>query len=133
MIECLFRENKVQTAINRYVEFYVKDLPSVAKVDTNSIIKYLQDNLYEGIRRNINLVIFVALTCKDTVDKSFVLFEFCEIQGINVPSELIGKLNVDELGLDKIELFFSLMNDDETLRHYLNIDSFKERLTERKK
>lgn len=133
MIECLFLENKVQSAIKKYVEFYINDLPSVAKVDTNIIIKYLQDNLYEGIRRNMDLVIFVALTCKDTVDKSFVLFEFCELQGVCKPSELILKLDTEKYGKEKIELFFSLMNDDETLRHYLNIESFKERLTERKK
>lgn len=133
MIECLFLENKVQSAINKYIEFYINDLPSVAKVDTNIIIKYLQDNLYEGIRRNIDLVIFVALTCNDIVDKSFVLFEFCEIQGVRKPSELILKLDISKFGKEKIELFFYLMNDDETLRHYLNIESFKDRLTERKK
>lgn len=133
MIECLFCKNDIQTAIYKYVYYYISDLPSVAKVDTKSIIKHIQENLYEGVRRNIDLVIFVALTCKDTVDKSFVLFEFCEIQGVKVPSELINKLDVQTIGIEKVALFFSLMNDDETLRHYLNIESFKERLMERKK
>ena len=133
MIKCLFQQNAIQQAINKYVDYYISDNPSVAKVDTKTIIKYLQENLYEGIRRSINLVIFVALTCKETVDKSFILFEFCELKGVRVPSELIKRLDVKEYGIEKIELFFTLMNDDETLRHYLNIDSFKERLAERKK
>lgn len=132
-IKCLFQQNKTQQAINEYVDYYVNDNPSVAKVDTETIIKNLQENLYEGIRRTVNLVIFVALTCKDTVDKSFILLEFCELQKAKVPSELIEKLDVNVYGVEKLELFFALMNDDETLRHYLNIDSFKERLAERKK
>ncbi len=133
MIESLCREKKLQEAINTYVMYYIKDLPSVSKVDTKTLIRCLQDNLYEGIRRNIDLIIFVSLTCQDTVDKSFVLFELCEVKGVNVPSELINKISVDRHGINKVELFFSLMNDDETLRHYINIDSYKERLNERKK
>lgn len=132
-IEGLFKQKKVQQAIDKYVDFYVKDLPSVAKVDTHKIITYLQDNLYEDIRRNVNLVIFVSLTCKDTVDKSFILFEFCELQGVTVPSELIEKLQVSRYGIERIETFFLLMNDDETLRHYMKIDSYKDRLDERRK
>ncbi len=133
MVDCLFQDGKVQTAINHYVDYYVKDLASVAKVDTLSIIKYLQDNLYQGIRRNVDLLIFVALACKDSVDKSFVLLELCEIQKVQYPSELIDVLHVNEYGKEKLELLFSLLNDDEILKHYSIIDSFKDRLSERKK
>ena len=133
MVDCLFRDGKVQMAINHYVDYYVKDLASVAKVDTLSIIKYLQDNLYQGIRRNINLLIFVALACKDSVDISFVLLELCEIQNVQYPSELIDVLHINEYGKEKLELLFSLLNDDEILKHYSIIDSFKDRLSERKK
>lgn len=133
MVDCLFRDGKVQKAIKHYVDYYVKDLASVAKVDTSSIIKYLQDNLYQGIRRNIDLLIFVALACKDSVDKSFVLLELCEIQHVQYPSELIDVLLINEYGKEKLELLFSLLNDDEILKHYSIIDSFKDRLSERKK
>lgn len=133
MVDCLFKDDKVQEAVNLYVEYYVKDLASVAKVDTFSIIKLLQDKLYEGIRRNIDLLIFVALTSKDSVDKSFVLLEFCELKNIRRPSELIDVIDVEVEGKEKIELLFSLLNNDEILKHYSIIDSFKERLSERKK
>ena len=133
MVDCLFREGKVQSAINLYVDYYVKDVASVAKVDTSSIIQILQNNLYEGIRRNIDLLIFVILTCKDSVDKSFILLEFCELNNIRKPSELIDVIDVVSFGKEKIELLFSLLNNDEILKHYSIIDSFKERLSERKK
>lgn len=133
MVDCLFREGKVQRAINLYVDYYVKDVPSVSKVDTFSIIQMLQNNLYEGIRRNIDLLIFVILTCRDSVDKSFILLEFCELNNISKPSELTDVIDVESLGKEKVELLFSLLNDDEILKHYSIIDSFKERLSERKK
>lgn len=133
MVDCLFKDGKIQDAINLYVDYYVNDLASVAKVDTSSIIQMLQDKLYAGVRRNVNLLIFVALTCKDSVDKSFILLEFCELNNINRPSELIEVMDVDCVGKRKIELLFSLLNNDEILKHYSIIDSFKERLSERKK
>lgn len=133
MVDCLFKDGKTQNAINLYVDYYIKDVASVAKVDTLSIIQLLQDNLYEGVRRNIDLLIFVALTCKDSVDKSFILLEFCELNNISRPSELTDVIDVESVGKAKIELLFSLLNNDEILKHYSIIDSFKERLSERKK
>lgn len=133
MVDCLFKEGKVQRAINLYVDYYVKDVASVAKVDTSSIMQMLQNNLYEGIRRNIDLLIFVTLTCKDSVDKSFILLEFCELNNISKPSELTDVVDIESIGKEKIELLFSLLNNDEILKHYSIIDSFKERLSERKK
>lgn len=132
IIDCLFEAGKYQLVIKRYVDTYIKDPAAVTKVDTRKIITYFQEHLYEDIRRNIELVIFVALTCKISVDKSFVLFEFCELYHKSKPSELI-ELLLPTIALDKVELFFSLINDDETLRHYLNIGSYKDRLVERKK
>lgn len=133
MVDCLFKDGKVQKAINLYVDYYVKDVASVSKVDTSSIIQYLQENLYEGVRRNIDLLIFVALTCKDAVDKSFILLEYCELNHLQRPSDIVDLLDTENLGKDKVELLFSLLNDDEILKHYSIIESFKERLTERKK
>lgn len=133
MADCLFKLKKIQEVINLYVDYYVSDVASVAKVDTSSIIQYLQENLYEGVRRNIDLLIFVALTCKESVDKSFILLEFCEINNIKCPSELIDVLDANVIGIRKIELLFSLLNNDEILKHYSIIESFKERLTVRKK
>lgn len=133
MVDCLFRDGNVQKAINLYVDYYVKDVASVAKVDTSSIIQMLQNKLYEGIRRNIDLLIFVILTCKESVDKSFILLELCELNHINKPSELTEVIDVNSIGKEKVELLFFLLNNDEILKHYSIIDSFKERLSERKK
>lgn len=133
MIDCLFKDGEIQQAINLYIDYYIKDIASVSKVDTQSIIQYLQDNLYEGVRRNIDLLIFVSLTCKDSVDKSFILLEFCEINNIARPSEITEALDVETFGKERIELLYSLLNNDEILKHYSIIDSFKDRLTERKK
>ena len=59
--------------------------------------------------------------------------EFCELNNISRPSELIEVIDVESVGKAKIELLFSLLNNDEILKHYSIIDSFKERLSERKK
>lgn len=130
MIECLFRANKIGQSISLYVNYLLSDKAATIKVDTDSIIKQLQDNLYEGVRRNIDLAIFMGLNSKDGVDKSFILFEFCEIKGVELPSELID--NLDD-PIERQEVFFAILNDDETLRHYFNIPSLKDRLNERLK
>ncbi len=130
MVKCLFLGKKVEQAISLYVDFLLNDQPATQKVDTDEIIKYLQDNLYEDIRRNIDLAIFMGLNCKDGVDKSFILLEYCETQGVERPADLIGNLDEPE---DRQEAFFAIMNDDETLRHYFNIPSLKDRLNERLK
>jgi len=130
MLKCLFKAGKVERAISLYVDYLLEDQPATRKVDTNEIIKYLQDKLYEGVRRNIDLAIFMGLNCKDGVDKSFILLEFCETKGVERPADLIGELDEPE---DRQEAFFAIMNDDETLRHYFNIPSLKDRLNERLK
>lgn len=130
IIKCLFLDKKVEQAISFYVDYLLNDQAAIKKVDTDEIIKYLQDNLYEDIRRNIDLAIFMGLNCKDGVDKSFILLEYCESQGVERPADLIEVLNEPK---DRQEVFFAIMNDDETLRHYFNIPSLKDRLNERLK
>lgn len=130
MVRCQFLDRKVEQAISLYVYFLLNDQPATQKVDTDEIVKYLQDNLYEGIRRSIDLAIFMGLNCKDGVDKSFILLEYCEMQGVERPADLIGVLDEPE---DRQEAFFAIMNDDETLRHYFNIPTLKDRLNERLK
>lgn len=130
MVKCLFLNKKVEQAISLYVDYLLNDQPATHKVDAEEIIKYLQDKLYEDIRRNIDLAIFMGLNCKDGVDKSFILLEYCETQGVERPADLIGALSEPE---DRQEAFFAIMNDDETLRHYFNIPSLKDRLNERLK
>lgn len=133
MIECLTCKKEYQKAISLYVKYYLEDIPSVVKVDTQCIIQHLQDNLYEGIRRNVDLVIFVALSCKEIVDKSYILLEFCELKGVKKPSELIEILDPQTYGSNKLELFYSLLDDDEILKNYSIIESYEDRLNERKK
>lgn len=132
MIECHFRDGSLPKALKLYVDLYISDEPSVSKVDTTSIIKDMQDKLYCDIRRTIDLVIFVGMNCENNVDKSFILFEFCEIKGKTKPSELIVSLEED-YEKERVEVFFRIMNDNETLRHYFNIGSFQARLEERQK
>ena len=130
MVGCLHKSGQTGKAITLYVDYLLSDQASTMKVDTDAIIRSLQDSLYEGIRRNIDLAIFMGLNCNDGVDKSFILLEFCETKGVSLPSELIGRLDEP---LDRQEVFFAILDDDETLRHYFNIPSLKERLNERLK
>ena len=76
MVKCLFLNKKIERAISLYVDFLLGDQPATQKVDTDEIIRYLQENLYEDVRRNIDLAIFMGLNCKDGVDKSFILLEY---------------------------------------------------------
>ena len=130
IVSCKHDSGQTGQAISLYVDYLLSDRASILKVDTDTIIKYMQDHLYEGIRRNIDLAIFMGLNCKDEVDKSFILLEFCETNGVELPSELIGILDAP---IDRLEIFFSVMNNDETLRHYFNIPSLRDRLNERLK
>lgn len=130
-IECLFKQNKISKAIETYVDYYTLNVNFVAKVDTASIIEYMQSQLYCGFDRTIDLAIFVGVNCKKIVDKSFILFEFCELNDAFKPSELIKKLE-GKASIKRLEAFFGVMNDNETLRHYFNISSFQDRLEERK-
>lgn len=88
-IECLFKQKKISKAIETYVDYYTLNVNFVAKVDTASIIEYMQSQLYCGFDRTIDLAIFVGVNCKKIVDKSFILFEFCELNDAFKPSELI--------------------------------------------
>ncbi len=130
MVACKYKSGEIGRSISLYVDYLLSDKASTLKVDTDAIIKNMQDNLYEGIRRNIDLAIFMGLNCKDEVDKSFILLEFCEANGVELPSDLIGLIDAP---IDRQEVFFSVMNNDEILRHYFNIPSLKERLNERLK
>jgi len=130
MIKCLFEDGKINEAVKLYVDFFVSDSNLVSKVDSQSIINYMKDNVYEGIRRNMDLTIFVSLTCNTNIDKSCMLLEYCELCDKLKASELLD--DFQEL-TPRAEIFFYLATEDETLRNYVNIRSFRERLEERER
>lgn len=130
IIDCLFRQKQIDLLIQQYVDIYTMNPTYVTRVNTKQVIQYLRDILYEGITRNIDLIIFIGLNSDDTLDVSYMLYDFCLIYGKEKPSQLLPVLVGQNK--DKVESFLVVAKDDEILSDYINITNVKQRLEERK-
>ena len=130
MIDCLFRQQQIDLLIKHYVDIYVANPAYVTRVNTVEVVQYLRKTLYEGITRNIDLIIFIGLNSDDTLDVSYMLYDFCLVYGCEKPSQLAPILaRVDR---QRAEIFLAVAKDDEILSDYINITNVKLRLEERK-
>ena len=76
---------------------------------------------YKGIRRCIELPIFVGLNAGDDADKSFILQSYCEVYDKQKPSELFDELIAEDIR--KVECFYYVIYKEVTLRHFIYINS----------
>lgn len=130
MIDCLFRQHQIDLLIQRYVDIFIMNPTYVTRVNTNEIVQYLRSTLYEGVNRNIDLIIFIGLNSDDTLDVSYMLYDFCLVFGCEKPSQLAPILS--RVNAQKAETFLAVAKDDEILSDYINITNVKLRLEERK-
>lgn len=129
--ECLFKLEKYQEAIKLYVDEYIKNPINIKKTDVSTLIQLLKKQKYSGIKRTIELPIFVGLNSTKDTDKSFILQSFCNYYDVKKPSELFDELKfVDR---NKIETFFYVIVNEDILRHYVYINSTQESLEEKQK
>lgn len=130
MIDCLFRLKEIDLLIQRYVDIYVQNPAYVSRVNTKEVVQHLRKTLYEGVTRNMDLIIFIGLNSDDTLDVSYMLYDFCLLHGCEKPSELVPILT--KIDTKKAEIFLEVAKDDEILSDYINITNVKLRLEERK-
>jgi hypothetical protein len=94
-------------------------------------MQLLKKQKYKGIKRTIELPIFVGLNSPKDTDKSFILQSFCDYYDVKKPSELFDLItNSDK---KKIETLFSVIISEDILRHYVYINSTQESLEEKQK
>lgn len=129
--ESLVNLEDFNEAILLFVEQFLINANSINKIQTLELIFILRKQKYKGIKRTIDLPIFVGLNSNDDLEKSFILEQFCKIYFKKKPSELF-EVSFSE-DARKIELFFNRVCNSETLKHSIYINTTIERLTERQK
>jgi hypothetical protein len=125
----LVLQKKFNEAISLFVDNYIKENSSIDKIDSISLLEELRKIRYKGIKRTIDLPIFVELSSEDYPEKSFVLEQYYKIFNKKNPTELFESYLGNET--EKIEFFFNRVCNYETLKHSININNTVDRLTER--
>jgi hypothetical protein len=127
--DCLIKLELYNDAINLFVEQYIFNPNVVSKINTDSLLEILRKIRYKGIKRTIDLPIFVSLTSIDETEKSFILEQFCMVNNASIPSNLFDlTLSNDK---NKVGLFYYNVCNSETLKHSIYLNNTIERLTER--
>lgn len=129
--ECMVNEDKYLEAIKFYVNNYIDNPVSVAKINITDFMYILRKMKYKGIRRCIELPIFVGLNAGDDADKSFILQSYCEVYDKQKPSELFDELIAEDIR--KVECFYYVIYKEETLRHFIYINSTLDNLQEKQR
>ena len=129
--DCLIKLEQYQNAITLFVDEYIKNPITVKKTDVVSFMQFLKKQKYKGIKRTIELPIFVGLNSPKDTDKSFVLQSFCDYYDVKKPSELFELITDNDE--NKIETFFSVIVSEDILRHYVYINSTQDSLEEKQK
>ena len=129
--DCLIRLEKHQNAITLFVDEYIQNPITIKKTDVASFMQLLKKQKYKGIKRTIELPIFVGLNSPKDTDKSFVFQSFCDYYDVKKPSELFDLIT--DHAKEKVETFFSVIVSEDILRHYVYINSTQESLEEKQK
>lgn len=127
--DALLKLEEYNDAIQLFVDNYITNQNSVSKINSNELLEILRKVRYKGIKRTIDLPIFVSLNSIDDTEKSFILEQYCKIFAAIKPSDLLDKeLSVELL---KVELFYNTVCSSETLKHSIYLNTTIELLTER--
>lgn len=118
-----------QKAIRFYVDKYVENKAFVSKVDTRQFMMDLKNSRYDGVRNNIDLLVFVFLNAENYPQKQFVLESYCRYENVSYPSELLDKFKSKEQR--KVELFLYLLVTDDLLYHHYKLKSTLDVLDEK--
>lgn len=120
-----------QKAVRFYIDKYIENKAFVSKVDTKDFLSDIKRHRYEGIRNNIDFLIFIFLNAENYPQKQFVLERYCKYQQVVYPSELIEIFS--DQPLPKVELFFSILLTDDILYHHYKLKSTMDVLEEKLK
>lgn len=120
-----------QQAVRFYISQYLFNKAFVSKVETSTFMKEIKQSRYEGLKNDIDFLIFVFLNAENYPQKQFVLESYCRYENVRYPSELIevfaGKPS------SKVELFFSLLLTEDILYHHYKLKSTVDVLEEKLK
>lgn len=110
-----------QKAVHFYVNNYIKNKAFVSKVNTKQFMNDIKNSRYDGIKNDIDFLIFVFLNADNYPQKQFVLECYCKYENAKLPSELIIKLQKQDPV--KVELFLFLLITDDLFYHYYRLKS----------
>lgn len=120
-----------QQAVRFYIDKYIENKAFVSKIDTHQFLDDIKKQRYEGIRNNIDFLLFIFLNAEKYPQKQFVLERYCKYEGVDYPSELIDILS--DKAPAKVELFFSILLTDDILYHHYKLKSTMDVLEEKLK
>lgn len=118
-----------QKAVRFYVDKYIANKAFVSKVDTKQFMTDIKNSRYEGLRNDIDFLIFVFLNAENYPQKQFVLESYCKYENVVYPSELLAKLGRKDKKM--VELFLFLLVTDDLLYHHYKLKSTLEVLDEK--
>lgn len=87
-----------QKAIRFYVEKYIENKAFVSKVDTRQFMMDIKNSRYEGLKNDIDFLIFILLNAENYPQKQFVLESYCKYENATYPSDLLDKLKREIIG-----------------------------------
>ena len=137
-VEYIFRSlvalgpEKRQEAVKFYVDSFIENRSFVSKVDTAQFMVDIKQSRYDKLRNDIDLMIFVFLNADKYPQKQFVLERCCKYERVTYPSELIQRLS-RRGDPQKVELFFSILLNDDILYHHYKLRSTIDVLDEKLK
>ena len=120
-----------QQAVRFYIDKYIDNKAFVSKIDTHQFLADIKKQRYEGIRNNIDFLLFIFLNAEKYPQKQFVLERYCKYEGVNYPSELIELMAGKSPA--KVELFFYILLTDDILYHHYKLKSTMDVLEEKLK
>ncbi len=129
--DALVKLEQYDDAIRLFVDEYLKDGHSINKINAPNLTLLLRKLKYKGIKRTIDLPIFVSLNSDDDLEKSFILEQYCKIFQKKTPSKLFEDFL--DSNKAKVELFYHIVCNSETLKHSIYINTTIDRLAERQK
>ena len=118
-----------QKAVRFYVDKYIANKAFVSKVDTNQFMIDIKNSRYEGLKNDIDFLIFVFLNAENYPQKQFVLESYCKYENVVYPSELLAKFKRKDPKM--VELFLFLLVTDDLLYHHYKLKSTLEVLDEK--
>lgn len=118
-----------QKAVRFYVDKYIGNKAFVSKVDTTQFMIDIKNSRYDGLKNDIDFLIFIFLNAENYPQKQFVLESYCKYENVIFPSELLPKFKRKDS--KKVELFLYLLVTDDLLYHHYKLKSTLEVLDEK--
>lgn len=118
-----------QKAIRFYVEKYIENKAFVSKVDTRQFVTDIKNSRYEGLKNDIDFLIFILVNAENYPQKQFVLESYCKYENVTYPSDLLDKLKKKDP--KKVELFLYLLVTDDLLYHHYKLKNTLDVLDEK--